>query len=759
MNTFRLALCALALAYPLAGQGETRPLVIEESARITPPTSSWRYFGRYGVAIDGDYALVLAERFVVDPNSELGTRREGTAFLYLRSGSAWQHIGRLGGLETLTEWVKPGLAMKDGVAMIILDAAHIYERVGNQWTRTQVSYGRGDPNAIQGEDIEIDNGRILVSRLGGDHTSFVYGKVGTTWQLEGVLPGHTNDGGDNPPSSSQDLLGERAIVFNDEGGNGEPRLARLFRPNEFGSGWRPLGVIEDPGLDIYFGPRIALAGEYIALTGSRERGTGYLYQPDLLWVWSPHGLQAADSYLQSNLASATALERAGSLFAQRNYSFDRQADVVNLFRVNGDSMRTNTHVATLQARNGQSLGSLMDATRPDVNGRMRVIVSGRVGNGGNNTVRIFNLPNPAVLDTHVLTIPVSVLDWDNNNFINPLTWRYILPANFVPSNVGQSWMFRQRDSRADGGMLFFERFTRNQAIQTEVTILQTRGTDRWAGLMTRYVDEANFYYVTLRTSSLVQLKRMLNGEVTTLASVPVSVMRGTKYRLRLESIGTAHRVYLDERLMATVYDSSIAEGAPGIRLFYATADFDNTFVTPSPQTTIYTRSFATDQPGSWTTVGNWQSTGGVYRQRSASGDARAVIGTATDDQIVQVRVRPLSFNGENRWVGVLARYANPDNFLYVTLRNNNTLSLRRLINGQIRVLAEKPYTVSTGTWYTLRVEVVNGITHVFVNNRQELWTMENPGPAVPDPIVPKGQVGLATYRATADYDNFLAYQP
>ena len=758
MNAIRLALCALACACPLVGQAqsETRAMVLEESASIMPPTSSWRYFGRFGVAIDGDYALVLAERFVVDPNSELGTRREGTAFLYLRSGSDWQHIGRLGSIETITEWVRPGLAMKDGVAMVILHSAHIYERIGTQWRRTQVSYGAGDPNAIQGDDIEIDNGRILVSRLGGDHTSFVYGKVGTTWQIQGVLSGHSNEGGDNPPSSSQDLLGERAMVFNEAGINFEPPLARMFRPNESGTGWRELAVFENPGLDTHFGPGIAKTSRYIAVTGSRERGTAILYESNLTWHWSRDGLRAADSYLQDDLASATALERAGPHFAQRNYSFNRQAHVINLFRVNSNFMQNNTHVATLQARNGQSLGALLDATRPDENGRMRVIVSGRVGSGGDNTVRIFEVPDVEVQST-LTPLPVTVVDFDNPgapqwNFINPVQLRVV--------NEGQTNVWRQRDSTADGGAWLADRSSRNQSIQSEITILRTNGADRWAGLMTRYDGEDNFYFVTLRTSSTVQLKRMLNGEITTLASVPVSVMRGTKYRLRLESIGTAHRVYLDERLMATAYDSTLAEGSPGIRVFRATADFDNVIVTPSPFTTIYQQDFATAQPGSWNDVlGEWLSTGGTYRQSSTSGDARAMIGAATDDQVVQVRVRPLSFEASNRWVGVVARYDDPDNLMYVTLRANNILSLRRYIDDVLVVLTEKPYPVNIGTWYTVRIEVVKGWTRVYVNNRLELATTADPGPPTVDPILQKGQVGLWMYKATAEYDDFLAYQP
>ena len=112
-----------------------------------------------------------------------------------------------------------------------------------------------------------------------------------------------------------------------------------------------------------------------------------------------------------------------------------------------------------------------------------------------------------------------------------------------------------------------------------------------------------------------------------------------------------------------------------------------------------------------------------------------------------------------RWVGVVARYDDPDNLMYVTLRANNILSLRRYIDDVLVVLAEKPYPVNIGTWYTVRIEVVKGWTRVYVNNRLELATTADPGPPTVDPILQKGQVGLWMYKATAEYDDFLAYQP
>ena len=100
---------------------------------------------------------------------------------------------------------------------------------------------------------------------------------------------------------------------------------------------------------------------------------------------------------------------------------------------------------------------------------------------------------------------------------------------------------------------------------------------------------------------------------------------------------------------------------------------------------------------------------------------------------MQVRLRANNLAGGNRWVGVLARFQDNSNHLYVTLRNNNTISLRKQVNGQIQVLAERQFIVTAGTWYNVRVEVVKGLTRVFVNDVLQLSSNADPGPAAPNP--------------------------
>jgi pectate lyase len=149
----------------------------------------------------------------------------------------------------------------------------------------------------------------------------------------------------------------------------------------------------------------------------------------------------------------------------------------------------------------------------------------------------------------------------------------------------------------------------------------------------------------------------------------------------------------------------------------------------------------------------------VLHQRYVGDFARAAIGPPTADQVVQARIRPVQFEGADRWAGLMARYVDDRNNLYVTLRQSGAVSLWRRTNNTATQLATAPLPVTEGTWYDVRLEIVNNHTRVFVDNRLMLSTSADPGPRVPSGTQAKGRVGVITYRTYADFDEFRAYQP
>jgi hypothetical protein len=366
---------------------------------------------------------------------------------------------------------------------------------------------------------------------------------------------------------------------------------------------------------------------------------------------------------------------------------------------------------------------------------------------GDNTVRVFRIP--ATLETP------AVQNHDFESDTAGSAWQTSGGA-FSFAQVGHSRVYRQGSTEGNPAAWLPASSTTNQSIQAEVTIRALSGANSWVGLATRRSDASNYYYLTLRSSGTLELKRMVGGVFTTLASTTAPVNVNRKYRLRLESIGSTHRVFRDDRMVLRVNDSALETGAAGIIMNRARAEYDNVIVSPSPFTTIYTRNFSGSQAGSWYSwEGRWQSVDGVYRQSYDGGYARTRVGADTDDQIVQVRVRPTKFVEPDNWVGILLRGT-----AYVSLRGRGVISMWRRTNGVLEQLGARRIPVTTGTWYDLRVEVVGGLTRVFVNNELQFSTSADLGPT-PEYVPPtqKGQVGLVTYKATADFDDFRAYQP
>src|ERR687893_1243793 len=131
----------------------------------------------------------------------------------------------------------------------------------------------------------------------------------------------------------------------------------------------------------------------------------------------------------------------------------------------------------------------------------------------------------------------------------------------------------------------------------------------------------------------------------------------------------------------------------------------------------------TKSGGTWTVVTDGTR---VYKQSSTSSDARARAGSsAWTNYAVQARVKALSFNGSDRFVALLARAQGSTSYYYLTLRNSNRLELKKLVSGSSTTLASKAFTVTAGTWYTLRVEVVGNSLSAYVDGALQLTATDS----------------------------------
>ena len=126
---------------------------------------------------------------------------------------------------------------------------------------------------------------------------------------------------------------------------------------------------------------------------------------------------------------------------------------------------------------------------------------------------------------------------------------------------------------------------------------------------------ASHYRVTVRNSGVVTLTRAVGGVVTPLASTTFAIALNRPYRLRLESIGTRHRVYMNGVSVLDVDDTALRSGRAALLTHRASAEFDNVVASPTPATILYAANFTTSGgptdlwsftgTGLWLTAFDW----------------------------------------------------------------------------------------------------------------------------------------------------------
>ncbi len=147
--------------------------------------------------------------------------------------------------------------------------------------------------------------------------------------------------------------------------------------------------------------------------------------------------------------------------------------------------------------------------------------------------------------------------------------------------------------------------------------------------------------------------------------------------------------------------------------------------------------------GSWSVVTDGNK---VYKQSSTSATTHAYTGTASwANYAIQARAKALSFNGTDRIFGLCGRFQSSSNYYYMTLSNANKLELRKKISGNITVLATKSFTVQTGTWYTLKLDLTGTTIQAYVNGNLELTAT--------DSSIAAGKVGFTTLNTSAEFDD------
>jgi hypothetical protein len=728
----------LAALLALSGAVNARPVIIENLSSFGTPDAAYTSFGG-DVAIDGLNALVLATRPLPNPDNPARPLRGQTAFLFHLNGTTWTRVRQLDEYDVLPDFQYPlGVAMRNGIAAAQIGPVDIWQLSTSNGTTDWVRRASLTADDNPGGSIDIDGARIINGQGACESNGQIYLKnPAGAWVVGPKLAGFGHDAGcDDEFHGEAVALATPWAIVQQRSPEGLPTSSTLIFQLSGGI-WTPYSDAL-PEQDVTtFGPEATLLGSDVLVGGSDVTGT-LVYRDQLA-----HGFHLADRIrtIDSFMGAGHSLgfARDGDLLLQRSNSADRDACVVHVFQRQADGRYE--HVATLVGRNGQSLTGDIS-----ISGR-RVLVSDTDG-------QVFYFELPAKL-----TAPVPRQD----TFVggNTGAWTVSAGSSFNAGVLGTSRVLRQSDAGVFARAVYSDVDWTNEAVEADVRIRQFEGAGSGVGLETRFQGaDTNYFELLICNNGRIELRRRASGTLRTFASARFTPTLNRTYRLRLESIGTQHRAYVDGILMLDVDAGGATRGRPAIFTDHAQADFDNVVITPSPHTTIYATDFEAASAGPWTKTGLgfwnlWNGESQVWFQSSVAGDARASIGAPAEDQVVRVRARLNTFAAatgtQERWFGVMARQADSRNYYYLTLRSSNTLSLRKLVDGVATPLATIPFTVSPAKWYDLRLEAVGNQLRAYVNGSLRLEAT--------DESHARGTSGPVMYKTAADFDDFFAYQP
>jgi hypothetical protein len=649
-----------------------------------------------------------------------------------------------------------GIAMRDGVAALSLQPFKLFEKRDGNWVPVTYFNQYGTPDQLSeegGEDVEIDSGRIFTGNINwGGH--ILQKDAAGVWRVRQRLDGDWNGFIHGANGGPVDISPNWAVVADPFNKLGLPEPAvHIFR-NIGTDGW-----LLDARMDAVEGHtlgEVALGAEQIGIHPDHffvedlprfgvarfERQLNGSWQV-LDWLRTAGDLMSTPED-SSSKRLGTGLKVSEPYVFHRVWNHDRHAWVVNVFLPNGNV--AHEHVGTLVASNGESLGASLA-----VSGR-RVLVAGET------QAYYFLLPS---------TFATPALIQDTFDSGHRTGWSPLGASQFAVVQSGNTRVYRQSSTVGDAGALLIAANWKNQSIQADV-IPTAFGADAWFGLATRRIDDSNYYFVALRSSGVLSLNRIQNGALVPLASRAYPGTLNRNYRLRLESIGTLHRVYIDGVLVLDADDAALAIGRPALLTSNAAGDFDNVVASPTPTATIYAQASvdtlnpgANAAPWSYDGAGNWiwsadGTTNTVLAQTSIAAATRAAVGPLPwtldlSDQVVEVRARARTFGAGSSWLGLAARYVDANNYVHLIMRGSNRLSLRKVVDGNVLQWGTVVQNATPGIWYRLRLETIGMQVRAYVNGKLLIEAVDA------QPSI--GRIALDTQNTSADFDDIRAIQP
>lgn len=734
----------------MLGIAHARPVVVENVSTIRNPNPAlWTEFP-VSVAIDRDHAIVTAQRWEY-PNPEQG-RVHQTGFLYRRTGTGWALVRQL--KETVVDGGSQNslaVAMNQGVAAVQTTPVTIYQRgASGDWPLVPSQVALGDNS---GFDLEIDGGRIF----NGEGTcawnaSLVEKGTDGYWRRSGMLPGSFYGCAVFNRGGSVDISGDRAVVQQTYGIEipfGEEQ-AWIYRRQ--GGQWVKQGVASVPWeRKFWANTQVAINGTDVFVGAGHE--SGILVFRDV----PGEGFKAVDRIrpLDSLMGGGETfqLDKSPNFLLQKANVFDRgpNSTGINVYQRRADGGYV--HKAVLVARQNKWVWFPFEQAGSNVAICGRTVLA-----TDTNEQVVYHFEIPADLST-----PAPLQDRFATG--NAPDWTTSAGSQFQVVRGDRSRVLRQSQSTGVTRAIYEPADWTSQSIEVDVKPNVYKDKSSAVSLVTRWQGAHNFYEFVWGPDRF-EFRRMASGTMRTLFSHEGQQFNppkaGGNYRVRLESIGTLHRVYIDGLLYFSITSSGPTHGQVGVGTYDAGADFDNVLVTPTPRYSMYRSKFDIDEQVPWskTGLGSWRleyDDHGDLRvvQSNPAGEGRVTLGVPASEQSVETRAKVVEFAApegtQRRWFGLVARYVDAGNHYILALRNSNALVLSRRVNGVDTTLGSFAVTVVPGQYYAIRLDAIGDQLRAYLDGRLLFEAS--------DATHPVGNSGMTTFKTHAEFKEFVAYQP
>jgi len=694
-----------------------------------------------GVAIDGGTLLASAQRAI---NAQYD-RVNGVYIFERNAAGRWIYAGVLTEQLPAEQW-PVAVALNGTVATVwTADGIRVFERGAAGWALT------GTIAVQYGYVFRIDDGSIYVRQESPFSNRTCVPPYQQFRKLGGVWTQVATIGGQRCDYNQADINDGRAIVVHSPLDSLTQTPAETFAPSS-GSTWTPIGSIPAPppsptSLN-WFGPFGTVRGD----TAFIDRGYFYRYSGG---AWVPAG-RLVEPEIELRPNSGEGKLRGNNLFLhgyERDYELPSpDAETFLEWRVLRAYRQSTSGAFIYHARLNADFdvwdwavsedGRQVAAYGADTNDLLAALP---------RRLYVFEVPDTA-------SFPARTQDtFSSGNFAR---WTPTA-GTFAVVQSGVTRVMRQSSLAGAAGAHLTAIDWTDQSIEADMRPLEFAGAGRWFGLVTRRTDAQNYYYVRFRCPNVISLRRMRDGVSSELAAktVRANFQTGRNYRMRLESVGNQHAVFINGIPQLFVKDSTLPQGHPGVTGYRTRFDVDNVIVTGGTRVLMRLDSDLREwSEGFHSASGTWAVTsdgGTTYlRQSDNQADARWVSKIAAGYQSISTRVRPLSHGtGSDPWIGLAARVVDDNNYYYLTLRRSQQLSLRRLVNGQIQVLGTVPQALTLGAWHDLRLETIGTHIRAYVNGDLRIETTDSALSSG------SGRNALLMWKTAADVESYVAYQP